>query len=161
VGTGRDSAISNLPGSRLFIITPVEQPIRNSRTSSFLMKRFILIGMVLLGVATSSFAQSDDDEIELSGAVMKEVVVGILKFYFKPGRERVVYLSDSYINKSWLPRIRNVEFVLIKKISFDEDRDGFMFESITRERNIYFVNFGYGALNCGDRTGDQWSFRLS
>jgi hypothetical protein len=86
----------------------------------------------------------------------------VLKYYFKPNR-RTVYLSKSGIEAAWVPRIRNVNIVLVDgSLPGAAGRDGYMFESIARKAdNTYSISFGYGALGCGDRTGDHWSFLLS
>lgn len=138
-----------------------QQPYRIADSSSVLMKRILLLGIVLLGLVSSSLAQEGNEDVVLSEPVMKQLLRPIIKHYFKPRHHsRAVYIR--YVKESCLLRIPHVRFVVVDELSSDSLQNGFVLESLTRSKqNVYFVNFGYGALGCGDRMGDIWSFRLT
>lgn len=95
-------------------------------------------------------------------AVMKQVVRRIIKWYFGPrSQPRKIYLLDKGIKRSWLPEVKNVEFVLVPSEGEKPPSvEGvYFFREPVVEGKSFSIGFGFGDPDCTS-TGDYWSFRL-
>jgi len=92
---------------------------------------------------------------------MEQVVRRILVWQIKPGsKPRKVYLAEEGIKPTWLPKIANVEFVLMDQNAVAGREGGVYF--FTQPRYIsrrYSIGFAHGDPNCLS-DGAWWFFAL-
>lgn len=107
-------------------------------------------------------AQDADDDSLISDALMRQAVSRIATFYFKPSRRpRTVYFSDKHIKQEWLPKIANINFVVLKLNEIASGTKGYVFEIIeSDDKNS--IGFGFGEIGCsGGGKGVTWGYRIS
>jgi len=127
------------------------------------MKRIILIGCLLTSLNSSLFSQktADEPKATVPEEVMEQVVKRIVTWYFKaPKNPKTIYFAAD-IKKEWLPKIDNIDFVVLEKPARSRyNRKVYFFRDIEKRRKGIRISFGYGDdLNCGS-TGDYWTCRL-
>lgn len=112
--------------------------------------------------APINFAQTDAEDLEsLPPEAMREVVPRILTWYFKPRKKPTeIRLAARGVRPEWLPRIKNIRFVLVPDEKLDESGDVFFFNYYEPVKDRYEIGFGYGAPDCA-AIGDMWYFRVS
>jgi hypothetical protein len=120
---------------------------------------FIVIAMVV-ALFTASHGQ-EKEKSDISDRVMHQIVSHLARQYFKPRKSpRTVYVMSANVKEEWLPAIRNVRFVLLKDGEQQNVTEAFLFDLPTRERNNYFVIFGYGSRGLGEIQGDSWKLKI-
>ncbi len=132
------------------------------------MKLIILIAGLFICFATTLFSQenAEKEAVKLPDPVMEQVVKRIVTWYFKvPKKSKTIYFAAETIKKEWLPKINNIDFVVLeaRNPSFYEDeyqRKVYFFHEVERSAKHFTIDFGYGLPNC-DADGDTWAFRVS
>lgn len=126
------------------------------------LKTFLFTLLFVTVLNGGGFAQTDrsgeEDPAKISGAAMEYVVRRILSSEFKPSESpKIVQLLDRDIESSWLPKIENVQFVLVQKGQYSGDI--YFFTEPAQKNGIYNIGFGYGDPWC-NASGSSWRFRL-
>lgn len=123
------------------------------------MKGLLLTSLLAILLAIPIFAQDEVESVELPDVVMEQLVKRIITSYFKPrSRRKEIYISEQNIKKEWLPRIKNIEFVLVPESSWEVTREFYLFKEVERRGGMLSIGFGYGD-SC-DHNGDLWYFRI-
>lgn len=99
--------------------------------------------------------------LNVSEKIMQQVVRGVLIGTFTPQNEpSVVYLYEKRTKKSWLPKIKNIEFRLLSDEEFEQRTEGaFFFTEPELLEGKYKIGFVFGR-KCG-AGGNSWYFRIS
>ena len=130
---------------------------RSSRPSLKAMKRFFLIVVLAICLSPAVFAQDEgeDPRVTLPDVFMEQLVTRIVNWYFKPAKKpKRVYFGGN-IKKEWLPKIKNIEFVIPEK----SERPVFYFGDILKYSGRHRIDFGYGKA-CEGSIGDYWTFMV-
>lgn len=126
-------------------------------------KRIFLLILVVSVFPWPAFAQDEDEKpkVELPDQVMSQVVRRIVRWYFKPAnRPREIHFSENGIQASWLPKLKNIEFILLNdNDSLRQEKGVYFFKAPDQTGKTYSIDFGFGDLNC-DASGDTWKFKL-
>ena len=124
------------------------------------MKHFVLIAFVLTLISTPLLAQSGGGEI-VPDAVMRQVVDRVVRYHIKePLDPKTIYISERNIKEKWLPKIRNIKFVLIKDDQLANKPKGYIFYKVDSGDRYSFM-FGFGDLNPGGYlSGSFWFAEL-
>ena len=116
--------------------------------------------LTILMAAQAASTQTNEVPASISPAVFSKIVETILRDEFKPADEaKTIYISDRLIEASWLPKVDNVEFVMLNDKQFDEHGNGYLFNEAKLEEGILRVDFGFGELHCSATGGSSFSFR--
>lgn len=94
---------------------------------------------------------------------MRQVVFRMATYYFKPARRpKVIYFSDENLKLEWLPKIANVQFVVLKGEDIKPGTVGYRFVIHDREADLYNIALGHGEIGCsGGGDGVIWAVRLT
>jgi len=111
----------------------------------------------------SANAQESDEpaaKVQVPDAAMRQVVNRVLKWYFKPPRDKkTIYLASDAVKEDWLPKIENIEFRLLSNDKFRElRRVAYFFTETQAKDGSYHLGFAKGD-SCS-YTGDFWHFRI-
>lgn len=122
------------------------------------MKKLIPIVMLLLAPVVLQ-AQS---EKPISDAALSEMIGIVLRDEFKPADEpKTIYLSERFLKPAWLPKIRNITFVLITDKELKErGKAHFLKKAPYWEDGIVRVDFGFGDPECS-ASGGSWLFHVN
>jgi len=124
------------------------------------MKKIVLSSLLALFLAFPVFAQRAYEIPRLSDTVMEELVKEILIWNFIPrSRPTEIKIAAQNIKKEWLPKINNVEFVIVSAEEYFAVSELYFFELFERRGKNLRIGFGYGDPHC-DRKGHVWYFRL-
>lgn len=120
------------------------------------MKQFLLIAFLLTLISTPLLAQTKQED-KIPESVMRRVVDRVVRYYFKPHREpKKIYISERNIKEKWLPKIRNIEFVILKDDQLEDKPKGYIFREVNRGDRYSFL-FGFGDLTPGGYlSGSVW-----
>lgn len=132
------------------------------------MKVWFLALALLLGLVVTGHSQEDEEDAEvvLPAPVMEQVVKRMVRWYFKPPKKpKTIYFSAENIRKEWLPKIKNIEFVLLEKPErYPYERKVYRFEEVDVSGRGFRIPFSYGDGGCHTlkeaSAGDTWSFRV-
>jgi hypothetical protein len=114
-----------------------------------------------------SFARVNAQQVEKlqppSPVAVAKMVSIILTEEFKPAMQpRTIYLSDQFVKASSLPKIENIEFVLLNDADFEKRGEGYLFSYLGPELavslaslDVIQVDFGFGKVSCGS---SGWSY---
>ena len=91
---------------------------------------------------------------------MARAVPQILRYYFRPAkRPRTIPISNENIQASWLPKIKNINFVIAPEERLgDYENGGFVFLEPKGEGDKFSVDFGRFNPQEGG-IGDTWNVR--
>jgi len=105
--------------------------------------------------------QNRDKAPPISPAAISKIVKIVLRGEFKSADKRTpVYISEKFIQKSWLPKIRNIEFVLIDDAEFKKRGKAYFFPKAPYwEKDEVRVDFGFGD-SCS-ASGGSWFFHVT
>src|SRR5262245_59732815 len=120
----------------------------------------VLISVFLL--PAFSFGQDEDPpKVQVPDQVMKQVEGRILRWYFKPTKRlRKIRISEEGIKEEWLPKIDNIEFVLVSSSEAAKSEKGpYFFKHPENSGRNISIDFGYGDVNC-EAYGETWKFRV-
>ena len=127
-------------------------------------KLLVLMPLILLVCALSAKAQEEPEpeEVTLPDSVMEEVVRRVVTLHFiSTKRSGVIYFADRGIKAEWLPKMENIEFVVLTDGEREGDEKEIHFiKKVTLSDGIYDVWFGYGDPDC-TATGDVWQFQIT
>lgn len=89
-------------------------------------------------------------EKPISEAALSQMIGFVLREEFKPADEpKTIYLSERFLKPAWLPKIRNVNFVLITDKEFKERGKAHFFDKAPYwEKGFVRVDFGFGDRDC-------------
>lgn len=130
----------------------------------------VLIPILVLSASVFGQTAGDSDTgapVDIPRQAMEQVIRRVLTWSFKPQKQRkTIYLYDEWIEPSWLPSIKNVEFELV---SFDRlgERPGGIYHltpiCVSRGRFVLELAFGDpvsgGTLD--KEATNSWAFRVS
>ncbi|MEP6900182.1 MAG: hypothetical protein ABJA66_00445 [Actinomycetota bacterium] len=131
-----------------------------------LVFKFLFALMLIFSFSIMSFGQTlESDEssvVNVPEQFMKQVVRRILVWSFKPrSQPKVIFLSKAGIKKSWLPKIKNIEFRLLSDGEYKQRNEWIYFFTETEvSEGKYQIGFGLGDYQCNS-TGDSWYFRIT
>ena len=99
--------------------------------------------------------------VVLPDSVMRQVVNGIVRWYFKPRRTKTtIPIANVGIKREWLPLIPNITFELVPENQIINFEKGvFLFENVKRTGRSFSINAGFGDLDC-DASGSIWKFNV-
>jgi hypothetical protein len=116
--------------------------------------------LTLLLAAQVASAQTGELPASISPGVFSRIVKTILRDEFKPAqRAKTIYISDQLIDASWLPKINNIEFIILNEKEFEKHGKAYIFNQVKFEGRMLRVDFGYGDLHCS-ATGESFFFRI-
>lgn len=127
----------------------IHKQICKQSVGKILFTLMLIFGFSIIGLAQTSAAVSEQS--------MKQVVYELLIRYFKPkDKPKTIYLSDRQgLKKSWLPKIKNVNFQLLTDEEFKQKNSGVYFFSAPEfSDDEYTIGFLYGDYECSAR-GEQ------
>ena len=130
-----------------------------------LARRFLFALILISTFSLLGFAQTEESEeppVVIPDRAMEQVVRRILVWHFKPrNQKKVIYLAEKGIQKSWLPKIKGIEFRLLSETEVEEKERVHFFTALEkRSPRKYYIGFAFGDPTC-DYIGDTWYFRLS
>lgn len=150
-----------VPIGRLLVC--YEQQMAATTNPQTIMKYAILIGLLLTLPVSVSHAQKIEHDVALPDSVMKQAVQQILRRHVKPpSQPQIVYILDRLIRVECLPRIKNIEFRIVKE-DWDyasRQKKGYVFDRLRKEKGRFLLDLGYGDLDCGETKGDSWAFSV-
>ena len=124
------------------------------------MKHCILICIFAVLFVIPLLGQDKAAEVQLPDSVMQDVLHQIAATVVKPAKgERLIYVANQGLGMDWLPKIKNIDFVLL-----DNDRDHgyghavYFWQNLREEKGSYLIDFGRGDI-CSS-SGGTWSFVL-
>jgi len=127
----------------------------------------ILFSLLLIfSFSIIGFGQTEESEespaVQVPEQAMKQVVRRILVWYFKPRKQsKTIYLAAQDIQKSWLPKIKNIEFEFLSGKEIKENNsDVYFFTEPEKSGNKFDVGFAFGNPDCNN-DGEIWHFRIS
>lgn len=126
------------------------------------LNKYLLTSALFLCFSGLALAQpeypGDGTPVKLPDKVMQQVIGRILVKTFKPvSTPKTIDILSNGVKLSWLPRIRNIKFRLVR----DGETEGeiYFFTKPEVRNKTYMIGFGFGDPECG-ATGDSWHFRL-
>jgi len=123
------------------------------------MKPTFVVVILLLLATTIVRAQN---EKPVSNLALSRIMRIVLRDEFKPAKEpKKIYLSERFLSPTWLPKIRNIEFVLITDTEFKErGKAYYLAKAPYWEEGAVRVDFGFGDRDC-DASGSSYFFRVT
>jgi len=120
----------------------------------------LLVPIVILLLAPIIMRAQSDKPI--SDAALSQMIGIVLREEFKPAEEsKTIYLSERFLKPTWLPKIRNVNFVLITDKEFKErGKVYFLDKAPYWEDGSVKVDFGFGDRDCSAK-GTSWFFQVT
>lgn len=113
-------------------------------------------------VASAQQPVDNSETVVLPDGVMEQVISRILRYQFKPSRnKKTIPVADIRIKPEWLPSIDNITFQLVPEREMLNYGSGvFLIEEVEQKADVYSINVGWGDLDC-DASGTTWKFAVN
>ena len=129
------------------------------------MRAKLLTWLLFVGVTfTTTVAQQstvDGEKDVLPDAIMEQVVSRIVRWQFKPRRnKKTIPIAAVGIKREWLPKITNISFELVPENEALKYENGvFLFDKVDKAGRSYTIDVGWGDFDCIG-SGDTWKFNI-
>lgn len=129
-------------------------------------KLFVAVALIFCFrfIAVGQVPESDEKlRVVIPPTAKAQIVKRILTWYFNPrNQKKVVTVVGDGLEKSWLPRIKGIEFRFLPEEEAAKSNESvYVFREFEKLKGgRYEIGFGFGSAGSGYE-GDLWSFRLS
>ncbi len=149
------------------------------RNDNYYILKTLSLAILILSFSIGVFGQLKVSEkvsrTVVSDSMMRQVVKDFLIRYFKPtNRKKVVYLfqyfksrenfadsnSKTRLEKSWLPRIKGIEFEFLSSQESENLQHYFFTDLEKLPTGHYEIGFAYGCYPSCGYDGKIWDFRI-